>query len=146
MMSEERFCDICGRFEHELPEPVDSKEPKLTIDEDGLWLCNECGGKVTTEPVGDGWNVALDEEVAALIGESAGTILRDLGLPNEAPYLFLLAAASKLSLGENQVMSSWRFINQWLDGSTVWRAEDGRGMAIVTSDGRIQLNPDWFAD
>ena len=145
-MSEERFCDICGRFEYELPETGDTRQPKLTIDEDGLWLCAECGSKATTEPVGDGWDVALDEEVAVLIGESASTIARALDLPNETPYLFLLAAASKLAIGDNHYMSDWRFVNQWLDGSTVWRAENGRGLAIVTPDGRIQLNPDWFAD
>ena len=46
-MPEEKFCDFCGRFEHELPEPADTKQPKLTIDEDGLWACVDCRPKLT---------------------------------------------------------------------------------------------------
>ena len=145
-MPEEKYCDICARFEHELPDPADAKKPKLTIDEDGLWLCNECGGKVTTEPIGDGWDVALDEKVAALIGTSAAMISRELELPDEPPYQIVLAAAAKPAFGDNALMSSWLFVNQWLDGSTVWRAEDGRGLVIVEPNGSIQLNPDWFTD
>lgn len=145
-MSEEKFCDFCGQFEHELPEPADTKQPKLTIDEDGLWACAECSPRLKTTPVGDGWEVELDDELIALIGQSAGTICRSLELPFAYPYEFVLNAAAEIGSADEQPMSSWQFVNQWLDGSTVWRAEDGRGMVIVKPDGSIQVNADWFAD
>lgn len=145
-MAEEKFCDFCGRFEHELPVSAHIKDPKLTIDEDGLWVCAECRPKLHTEPVGDGWDVELEDELMALIGQSAGAIYRKLDLPFAPPYKYVLSAASIIGSTDEQPMSGWLFVNQWLDGSTVWRAEDGRGMAIVKPDGSIQVNPDWFAD
>lgn len=145
-MSEEKFCDFCGRFEYELPEPKGNKEPKLVIDEDGLWICSSCRSKITTGPVGDGWEVEVEEEIKALIGKSAGAICRTLGLPFEPPYEFVLEAASKIGFKEDRYMSDWLFVNQWQDGSTLWRSEDGRGMVVVKPDGSIQVNSDWFTD
>ena len=145
-MSEEKFCDFCGRFEHELPKSNDKVEPELTIDEDGLWICSDCRGNISAEPVGDGWEVELEDEIKALIGESAGTICRTLGLPLEPPYEKVLDAASKIGSAEDHTMSGWLFVNQWQDGSTVWRSQDGRGMVIVQPDGSIKVNSDWFAD
>ena len=145
-MSEEKFCDFCGRYEHELPKPKDKETPELTIDEDGLWICSDCRAKISAEPVGDGWEVELEDEIKALIGESAGTIYRKLGLPYEPPYENVLDAASKIGSAEDHIMSGWLFVNQWLDGSTVWRSQDGRGMVIVQPDGSIKVNSDWFAD
>ena len=145
-MIEEKFCDFCGRFEYELPEPADTKEPKLTIDEDGLWACADCSPRLKTTPVGDGGEVELEDELIALIGQSAKAICRILELPYITPYQFVLGAASKIGSADEQPMSDWRFVNQWQDGSTVWRAEDGRGMAVVKPDGSIQLNAYWFAD
>ena len=145
-MNEEKFCDFCGRFEYELPDPADSKQPKLTIDEDGLWACEDCSPRLKTTPVGDGWEVELEDELIALIGQSAGAICRTLELPYGWPYEFILDAASVIGSSDEQPMSSWLFVNQWLDGSTVWRAQDGRGMAIIKPDGSIQVNADWFAD
>lgn len=145
-MIEEKFCDFCGRLEHELPAPADTKKSKLTIDEDGLWACVDCGSRLRTEPVGDGGEVELEEELVALVGKRAGKICRELGLPFAPPYEFVLDAASRIGSADEQPMSDWVFVNQWLDGSTVWRAEDGRGMAIVKPDGSIQVNADWFAD
>jgi hypothetical protein len=143
-MNEEKFCDFCGRPESELP--AIKNKPKLTIDEDGLWSCAECRPKLSTEPIGDGSKVELEEELAALVGKSAGVICHTMNLPLEPPYQFVLNAASKIGYDEDHYMSGWLFVNQWLDGSTVWRAEDGRGMAIVKEDGSIQINSDWFAD
>ena len=145
-MIEEKFCDFCGRFEHELPEPVDTKVPRLTIDEDGLWACSDCRPRLKTAPVGDGREVELEDELMALIGQSAGVICRELDLPYSSPYETVLDAANKIGSTDEQPMSSWLFLNQWMDGSTVWRAEDGRGMVIVRPDGSIQVNAEWFAD
>ncbi|MEW5827802.1 MAG: hypothetical protein AB1846_02855 [Chloroflexota bacterium] len=142
-MTEEKFCDFCGRFEHELPE---AGKPKLTIDEDGLWACADCRAKMITAPVGDGEAVELDEEIAALIGKSAAEICRTLNLPYMPPYETVIDAATRIALDEKLPMSGWRFVNQWLDGSTVWKAEEGDGMAIVRSDGTIQVNSEWFLD
>lgn len=145
-MSEEKFCDFCGRFEHELPEPKDKRGVKLVIDEDGLWICSDCRSRISSDPVGDGWESKLVDEIKALIGKSAGAICRTLELPHEPPYEFVLDAASKIGYDEDLYMSDWLFVNQWQDGSTVWRSGDGRGMVIVKPDGSIQVNSDWFAD
>ena len=143
-MTEEKFCDFCGRLESELPEV--ENQSKLTIDEDGLWSCAICRPKLKTEPVGDGWEVELEDELLALIGKSAGAICRTLQLPYAPPYEIVLDAAIKIGYDKDHYMSAWTFVNQWLDGSTVWRSEDGRGMAIIKPDGSIQVNSDWFAD
>ena len=136
-MLEEKFCDFCGREESAL---VGQKELTLTIDEDGLWSCSDCRERVSTEPVGDGWDVALDEKLVVLIGQSAGAICRTLNLPQEEPYLIVLNVASQIAYDDDQFMSDWLFVNQWLDGSTVWRAPDGRGLVTVKPDGSIQIN------
>ena len=136
-MSEEKYCDFCGHIESAF---VDAEKPVLTIDEDGLWSCADCREKVATEPVGDGWDVALDEKLVALIGQSAGAICRTLNLPQEEPYLIVLNVSSQIAYDDDQFMSDWLFVNQWLDGSTVWRAADGRGLVIVKPDGSIQVH------
>jgi hypothetical protein len=145
-MAEEKFCDFCGRYEHELPEPTEAGKPKLTIDEDGLWACTDCRARLQSAPVGDAEDVELDDEIAALIGQSAGAICHSLNLPYMPPYQEVIDAATQIAFDEGRPMSGWLFVNQWLDGSTVWRAEDGNGLAIVRSDGTIQVNSEWFLD
>lgn len=36
-------------------------------------------------------------------------------------------------------MSAWSFVTQWLDGTTVWRAEDGCSTVLVGPDGSVHI-------
>jgi len=131
-MPEGRWCDFCGRSERELA----AGRAALEVDADGLWACGECRGRLVLPAVGEEAEEA-PEELARLVGQSAGAICRTLNLPYEPPYEAVIDAASRIAYDEDRYMSAWWFVAQWLDGSTVWREEEGTAVAVVRPDGSV---------
>ena len=89
-------------------------------------------------PVGEE-AVDLVEELRAIVGKSVGAICQPLNLPHEGPYRSVIDAALKIAYDEDRYMSTWSFVTEWSDGTTVWRAEDRSSLAIVASDGSIHV-------
>jgi len=137
-MLEQRSCDFCGRSEDELAQRSDDS-PELELDLDGLWVCDDCRSRLASVPV-DQSDAALDEKVAALIGKSVGAICYTLNLPYEPPYQSVIDAASRIGYDQDLYMTAWLFVTQWPDGTTVWRAEDGRATAVVTPAGAVRID------
>jgi hypothetical protein len=135
-MSERRSCDICGRSEDRLSARNANDSLDLELDEDGLWICRDCRARLVTSPVGQTVAADLSDEIRALVGESAGAICFTLNLPYEPPYRTIIDAASKVW---EMHMSSWSFVTQLSDGTTVFRAPDGDAIATVTRDGCVQI-------
>ena len=73
------------------------------------------------------------------MGKSAGAICRTMNLPYEPPYQAVIDAASEIAYDRDRYMSAWSFVTQWLDGTTVWRAEDRGTIAMVAPDGSIRV-------
>ena len=140
-MSEQKSCDFCGRLEAALPTPAQEGAAKLELDEDGLWVCHDCRARLVVPPVGELADAELPKEIRALVGKSAGAICSVLNLPYEPPYRSLIDAAQTIAYDEDRYMSAWSFVSQWLDGTTVWRDEDGSATAMVTEDGVVQIEP-----
>lgn len=136
-MPEKRCCDFCGRSEIDISARAPAGSPALELDRDGLWVCTDCRARLTLPPVGDDTDLA--EELGALVGQSAGAICHTLNLPYEPPYRTVIDAASRIAYDEDRYMSAWSFVTQWLDGTTIWRAEDGASLAIVAPDGSIHV-------
>jgi hypothetical protein len=107
------------------------------MDEDGLWVCSECQARLISKPTEseDNEDSELDEKVQALVGKSAGAICRTLELQYVPPYQAIIDAASKIAYDEDRYMSSWLFVTQWMDGTTVWQSEDLSAKALVSPDG-----------
>ena len=137
-MSEHRCCDFCGCSEIELSAQIIDESPIMELDEDGLWVCHNCRSKLVLPTVGEETGELVDE-LRALVGESAGAICRTLNLPYEPPFQSVIDAASKIAYDEDRFMSAWSFVTQWPDGTTVWRAEVGESMAVVTPDGSVKI-------
>lgn len=114
--------------------------PVLELDADGLWVCQDCRARLVLPPVGDETE-ELGEELNALVGKSAGAICHTLNLPYASPYQAIIDAASKIAYDEDRYMSAWSFVTQWLDGTTVWRSEDGEALAFVAPDGSVRVRP-----
>jgi hypothetical protein len=112
----------------------------MELDEDGLWVCHDCRAKLVHPTVGKEAG-ELVEELDALVGKSAGAICHTLNLPYQPPYQTIIDAASKIAYDEDRFMSAWSFVTQWLDGTTVWRAEDGEAVAVVAPDGSVRVRP-----
>ena len=138
-MTERRCCDFCGRSKDELPGQIPDGSPALEMDEDGLWVCYDCRGRLVL-PVMGTETAELAEELEALAGKSAGAICYSLNLPYRPPYQVIIDAASRIAYDEDRFMSAWSFVTQWLDGTTVWRAEDGGAVAVVTPDGSVRVS------
>jgi len=139
-MHELPLCDICGRSEMQLRQQLGGRSYRLIMDEDGLWLCPECRGRLTTRPVSaDDEDDTLEDELKVLIGRTAGAICRTLNLPYVPPYQLVIDAASRIAYDEDLYMSNWTFVSLWMDGTTVWRSEDGTATALVGEDGQVQL-------
>ena len=136
--SEKRCCDFCGRSEIELSAQILDRSRVIELDEDGLWVCPRCRAKLVLPPVVKGAG-ELVKELEALVGQSAGAICHTLDLPYEPPYQTILDAASKIAYDEDRFMSAWFFVTQWLDGTTVWRAESGEAVAFVAPDGFVGI-------
>ena len=135
-MSEQRYCDFCGRPEDMLPEPATGTD-KLILDTDNLWVCAECNSRMVAQPVGQQYSTGLEDALLSLVGQSAGAICRTLALPYEPPYKNVLDAASAIAYDQDHYMSAWCFVSQWLDGTTVWRSPDTASKAIVTASGDL---------
>lgn len=145
-MSEQPGCDFCGRPEAELSTQAVDGSAVLKMDADDLWICRDCRAKLVLSPVGETAAGELTEELVPLVGKSAGAICFTLNLPYEPPYQSVIDAASKIAYDEDRFLSTWSFVTQWLDGTTIWRAgdnnaEDGGFVAIVTPDGSIRIEP-----
>ena len=137
-LTEQRCCDFCGRSEIELVAQIVDGSPVLELDEDGLWVCHGCRAKLVLPAIGQE-AAELGPELVALVGKSAGAICRTLNLPYAPPYQSLIDAASKIAYDEDRYMSAWSFVCQWLDGTTVWRAEDGEAVAVVAPGGSVRV-------
>jgi hypothetical protein len=111
------------------------------MDPDGLWVCCLCRAKLALSAV-DELPGDVPQELAGLVGKSAGAICRTLNLPYVPPYQSIVDAASKIAYDEDRYMSVWSFVTQWLDGTTVWRVEGGGSVAIVAPDGSVRIEPD----
>ncbi|MCU0486399.1 MAG: hypothetical protein MUC85_09870 [Anaerolineales bacterium] len=81
----------------------------------------------------------LEERLKALVGKSAGAICLTLNLPYAPPYQSVIDAASKIAYDDDRCMSAWSFVTQWLDGTIVWRSEDGSATALVGPDGSVRV-------
>jgi hypothetical protein len=138
LMSDQKRCDFCGRSEDELPEAEDDAN-KLTLDSDSLWVCLKCKDKLVTRPGEQQTPNDIDDALLPLIGQNAGAICRTLALPYEPPYKHVLNAASTIAYDEDYYMSTWTFVSQWLDGTTVWRCPDGTSQAFVSADGSLRI-------
>jgi hypothetical protein len=136
-MAERRTCDFCGRSERELSPGAPFGVPVLALDQDELWVCYLCRKRLVLPPVGQGEELA--EGLEALVGKSAGAICLTLNLPDVPPYSSVIEAAAKIAYDEDRYMSAWSFVTQWLDGTTVWRAEDGSATAMVAPDGSVRV-------
>jgi len=137
-LTAQRCCDFCGRSETELAAQIVDGSPVLELDEDGLWVCRGCRAKLVLPAIGQEAG-ELGPELVPLVGKSAGAICRTLELPYVPPYRTVMDAAQKIAYDEDRYMSAWSFVCQWLDGTTVWRAEDGEGVAVVASDGSVRV-------
>ena len=136
----ERTCDFCSLTEEELPSPQIGTIPKLSQDEDGLWICFRCQESIQAKPIGKTVEMnALADELKPLVGKSAGAICRTLELPFEPPYQIVIEAASKIAYDLDQYMSAWLFEDLWLDGTTQWRSESRNQIALVYPDGTITI-------
>lgn len=113
----------------------------MEMDEDGLWVCHNCRDNLVLPTVSkETIEMEAPEELRDLVGKSAGVICRTLNLPYEPPYQVVINAASKIAYEEDRFMSAWSFTTQWLDGTTVWRSQDGEAMAIVAPGGIICIH------
>ena len=136
-MSPWRGCDFCGRSEREYLLGAPPGTPLLELDEDDLWVCYQCRKKLRSPPVGRGEEHV--DGLEALVGKSAGAICLTLNLPYEPPYQSVIDAATKIAYDEDRYMSAWSFVTQWLDGTTVWRAEDGSAIALVAPNSSVRI-------
>jgi hypothetical protein len=94
---------------------------------------------MSTVPIVEQTDDGMLEELGTLVGQSAGAICYVLNLPYEPPYQAVIDAASLIAYDQDLYMSSWLFVTQWIDDTTVWRAEDGSALAIVGADGSIAI-------
>ncbi|MCP4424216.1 MAG: hypothetical protein GY803_06990 [Chloroflexi bacterium] len=101
-------------------------------------MCAGCRARLVSASVSQS-DSPLDEEIEALIGKSVGAICYTLNLPYKPPYQSIIDAASRIGYDQDLYMGAWLFVTQWLDGTTVWRAEDGRATAVVTPDGAVRI-------
>ena len=133
-------CDFCGRPEPRPQYPNLNGQRELEMDEDGLWVCRECKDRLISKPTDDiDDDSEVDEKIRAIIGKSAGAICRTLDLPYEPPYQSIIDAASTIAYDEDRYMSAWSFVTQWIDGTTVWQSPGRSVKALVSADGKVQI-------
>jgi len=136
-MSAVLVCDICGRSAAEISRrPMEGTALRI---ENGLRLCRDCSTRLATHQKDDALNKEPDEQLALVIGKSAGAICLTMNLPYEPPYCAIIDAASKIAYDEDRYMSAWIFDSLWLDGTTVWHEEDGSAVALVYADGSVDI-------
>ena len=135
-----KICDICGR--DEFSGQIDSVSTPQEISLiGGLWICEPCLINMRSQPDEMNDEKEISDVLRPLIGKNAGSICRTLGLPYQEPFQSIIDAASRIAYDEDRYMSTWSFLTQWLDGTTVWLSEDETLKAIVSPNGGIQIFP-----
>lgn len=132
-------CDICGRSEFEIQHQAQYSSQKIEIDEDGLWICGECKAGLTEVPLGNEYEGEQDDRIRELAGKSAGAICRTMDLPYTHPYRSIIDAASKIAYDEERYLSTWTFVEQWMDGTTLWLSADKSTRALVFPNGNVEF-------
>lgn len=133
-----KICDICGG--DEFSEQKESQDTSRGISlNGGLWICDKCMTKIQLQPVEIIDEEEISDDLKPLIGKSAGAICFTLELPYQEPFQSIIDAASRIAYDEDRHMSTWSFMTQWLDGTTVWLSEDETIKAIVNPNGGIQI-------
>jgi hypothetical protein len=135
-----KTCDICGRDESALFDESPETTSEISPDDDGLWVCGTCRSRVIHQPADTADEGELDEALRLLVGKSAGAICRTLELPYVPPYQAIMDAAAQIGYDEDRYMSTWSFLIQWLDGTTVWQSEDKTARALVYPNGDVQVD------
>ena len=131
-------CDFCGRSESDILLLNPGSKAALELDADELWVCQDCRAKLLLPVVGEQLG-EVPPELNVLIGQSAGAICYTLNLPYKPPYRTVIDAASKIAYDEDRYMSTWSFVAQWPDGTTIWRAEDGKAEVTIAPDGSVRF-------
>jgi hypothetical protein len=132
-------CDICGRSETDPQRQSPRSSFQLERDEDGLRICDECRVNLSSAPTGSADEDQLDDRLKELVGKSAGAICHTLNLPYSQPYKTVIKAASEIAYDEDRYMSTWSFVTQWGDGTTVWQSADRSKKALVYPDGGLEI-------
>ena len=109
------------------------------VDEDGILICSICQKRLKSKPGRHEDRGLEGSDLIALIGKSAGAICRTLELPEIPPYQYVVKAAANIAYDQDHFMSAWHFVEQWLDGTTVWRSPDQAATAFVTPDGKVKI-------
>jgi hypothetical protein len=132
-------CDICRRSDEgffALTSDGFVELVPLVIDEDGLRICGNCRAQMVTTLEHPLVSETVAEALRPLAGKPAGVICTTLNLPYRPPFRSVVDAASQM---QDSLMSTWSFVTQWNDATTVWRAADGRATAVVAPDGTVRI-------
>jgi hypothetical protein len=79
------------------------------------------------------------EELESLVGKNASQIAY-ANLQHDAhPLVEAVLDAAILIRAEPYYMSTWVYVTQWEDGTTIWHAPEGDGTATVFRDGTIHV-------
>lgn len=74
----------------------------------------------------------VHEELGSLAGKNASAIaFANLQFDTD-PLIATVLDAALLIRDEPYYMSTWVYVTQWDDGTTIWCAPDGSAMAAVT--------------
>ena len=132
-------CDICGQSQEELLKADQSAASDPLKVNNGLFVCNRCHQNLKPWSKVQEDDEVLEDRIQDLAGRSAGEICRMSDLPFRPPYRKIVEAASRIAYDQDKYMSTWSFVTQWLDGTTVWQSEDESTKAIVDINGNIRL-------
>ena len=78
-------------------------------------------------------------ELDSLVGRNASMIAYANLQYDNHPLVEAVLDAAILIRAEPHYLSTWLYVAQWEDGTTIWRAPDGDATATVTREGSIRV-------
>jgi hypothetical protein len=79
------------------------------------------------------------KELESLVGRNASQIAYANLQYDAHPLVEAVLDAAILIRAEPHYLSTWVYITQWPDGTTIWHAPDGDAVATVFRDGTIHV-------
>jgi len=68
-------------------------------------------------------------------GQYAARWISRIRIPTQS----IIDAASKIAYDEERYLSTWTFVEQWMDGTTLWLSADKSTRALVFPNGNVEF-------
>lgn len=81
----------------------------------------------------------IQEELLSLEGLNPGQICHKVLKHDAYPQVMYVIEAALLIRDAPHLLTDWLYVDQWSDGTTIWKSPDRTEMATVDIEGKVRV-------